>query len=101
MCECTETEGRPCGLADRFRAAVSWFNARGAPAAGLEPIRARKRCGIMLEPDDADSMHEGWCYQCDARWFDSAICAPLVNRLGKRGACRALAKFVREVKRLV
>jgi hypothetical protein len=104
VCTChDETEGRQsCGLVDHLRFAFMWFNRRVAPAAGLEPIRTCARCGVILEEsEDSDSLHEGWCYPCDSAWFESQICRPLVKRLGKRGACRALAKFVREVKRLV
>jgi hypothetical protein len=114
MCKTTdETEGRRCPL----DSAIQWFRDRayGLIASddteglhdwhrGLsiaQGAKECKRCGVILESEDKDALHEDWCYSCDATWFDEAIIAPMVNRLGRRGAIRAFRRLVANVKALV
>ncbi|HWD08136.1 MAG TPA: hypothetical protein VHA57_03470 [Actinomycetota bacterium] len=53
-----------------------------------------ERCGSAREEGDA-TMHRRWCAPCDLRWIESRICRPLVARLGRRGARKALRALVR------
>jgi hypothetical protein len=72
------------------------------PVPGRPPLPGEcKRCGVIMESEDDDSLHAGWCYTCDAKWFETEIIAPLVHRLGRRGAVRAFKRLVSNVKALV
>jgi hypothetical protein len=104
------------GTADRRCSIIEWFRRRalGLTASDSEGLRnlhrglriaqgeiCCKRCAVILESEDKDSLHEGWCYNCDAQWFEEAVVAPLVHRLGRRGAIRAFRRLVANVKALV
>jgi hypothetical protein len=113
MCECA-SETRPTlinRLASFFRPAEpppaltdedidAARNERRAAAVAAGFAQCR-RCGCILEEGDEDALHQNWCYTCDAKWFESQICKPLVKRLGRKGAVRAFARLVSDVKRLV
>lgn len=98
MCKC-ESEGRRCTIAGLFRSMFVRPPAAAA-AAAPRPSPYCARCGVVLESEDVDALHKGWCYDCDAYWFEEEICKPLVRRLGKAGAIRAFRKLVANVKSL-
>lgn len=82
-----------------LQSAIEWFRDRPSrPGPGRGECT---RCGVPLEADDDASLHEGWCYTCDADWFESQVIGPLVKRLGKEGAVRAFRRLVRDVRELV
>lgn len=68
----------------------AWFIAR-------ESARALRceRCGGIRGDEDEATMHRRWCSTCDLSWVEGAILAPLVARLGRRGARKALKALVR------
>jgi len=107
MCQGVSSDGRPGAI----RAALAWLMGRAtpppAPAAADHIAEERawlrrqadnmpkcERCGSLRSEDDA-TMHRRWCGNCDLLWLEEQICAPLVARLGRRGARRALRALVR------
>lgn len=130
MCECNESEARPCGLVNRVK---SWFAGPAGPEPGpdrpdwlddadeverrqrivhhehvarclAEGITLCARCEQPLDPDDREDggpIRPDWCWTCSTMWMEASILRPLVARLGRRGARRALRRLVREVQRLV
>jgi hypothetical protein len=130
MCCESETEARPCGLINRVRARLSgpaepdpeparpaWLDdeeemKRRASIAHhqhaarclAEGVPLCARCEQPLDPverEDGGPLHPAWCWTCSQMWVEEAVLAPLVDRLGRRGARRALRRLVSEVKRLV
>lgn len=84
--------GRPApaapGPVDWSEAERSWLRRRD------EGLPRCERCGSLRSEDDA-TMHRRWCGNCDLQWIEEQICAPLVARLGRRGARKALRALVR------
>jgi hypothetical protein len=53
-----------------------------------------ERCGAYRSEDDA-ACHRRWCGPCDLQWLEEQIAWPLVARMGRRGARKALKSLVR------
>jgi hypothetical protein len=123
MCTTTDEIGAAARPAGFFRSAWAWLRGRTDPGptrrADPEPdivmpdiedaaavarwLRQKdrqsgkpmcERCGSLRSEDDA-IMHRRWCGSCDTEWVEESILSPLVARMGRRGARRALKALAR------
>jgi hypothetical protein len=73
---------------------AAWLRDRDArrdDAAGRPRCR---ECGAVRKEDDG-VMHRHLCSSCDLQWIEDSICWPLIARLGRKGARKALLSLVR------
>ncbi len=108
-----ETDPRPAG---RFRLAAEWIRdriGRAEDEAMVDLVKAEsiargrrlcRRCGSALGDEPGETcglLCRRLCYGCDTMALESKVLEPLVRRLGRRGARKALRKLVRRAKALV
>lgn len=120
MCEAMDEFGDRPGL---LGSAWGWFRRRGAEEAsrmteaeqeeatnairGWAMVRGKtlcRECGAILGDEPGETcglLDRRLCYSCDITWLEDRILRPLVERLRRRGARKALRKLVRRAKALV
>lgn len=86
--EAPEPAGKP-GPVDDLAADREWFRERAK--ANLPRC---EECGGVRTDAEA-IMHRRWCSSCDMQWVEDWILYPLIARLGRKGARRALTALVR------
>lgn len=52
-------------------------------------------CGAMTRPADGENgiLRRGWCLGCENQWIEDNVLLPLVERLGRKGARKALRRL--------
>jgi hypothetical protein len=107
------TDPRPAG---RFGRTMGWIRDRVRRAedealndlARAESVargkRLCRRCGEALGDEPGETcglLDRRLCYSCDVTWLEDKVLWPLVDRLHRKGARKALRRLVRRVKELV